>query len=43
MPRERTFYTHDMISLIVMIAVFAALAALALRFGADSRRDGFTL
>ena len=32
-----------MLSLIVMIAAFAALAALALRFGADSRRDGFTL
>jgi hypothetical protein len=37
------FYTVDMVSLIVMIAVFAALAVLALRFGADSRRDGFTL
>ncbi len=37
------FHTVSMISLIVMIAVFAALAVLALRFGADSRRDGFTL
>ena len=30
------FHTVSMISLIVMIAVFAALAGLALRFGADS-------
>jgi hypothetical protein len=37
------FHTVSMLSLIVMIAVFAALAGLALRFGADSRRDGFTL
>jgi len=37
------FHTTSMLSFAILITVFAALAGLALRFGADSRREGFTL
>jgi hypothetical protein len=32
-----------MISIATLFAAFGALDVLALRYGADSRRDGFTL
>jgi hypothetical protein len=37
------FHNASMLSIATLIAVFGAVDVMALKYGADPRRDGFTL